>query len=218
MASTKSNKKAVNESLVYVSTYYGGPVMKMSTAYINVSSTHPEVELERLKEFYGNDVKGYYSKTTTSQSTILQLIKEKLSDKDQLSNNLYAISTKEVCKIIRETTGGKGVKMGPIKNKKKASETDDKEDDESEESEEEEEVKPSKQNKSKVKEVEETTSKKEVKESKTKETKPVKEVKEIKTKAVKEKKTKPVKEDNEVSLKNKTVIMLSDSEEDEEEA
>ena len=229
MASTKTTKKTSNEPLVYVSTYYGG-IMKMSTAYVTVTTTHPEVELERLKEFYGNNVKGYYSKTTTSQNTILQLLKEKLTEKDQLSNNLYAISTKEICKIIRESTGGKGVKMGLVTNKKKSESDDDsdngdnadhgEQNEDSEEDSEEEVVKQTK-----VKEVKEKkpTKKEEVKEKKptkkeeVKEIMPIKETKVKETKQVKQKKTKPVKDEGEISLKNKTVIMLSDSEDDPEE-
>jgi len=213
MASKKNKTTVFSSNYVYC--VYGG-AMKVGLCFVATGAAHAEISLEELKKYYGNEVKGYYCKSTESLTVLTEKLTESLTDKPKLSDNLYEVKVTDIKKMIKTVANSKtGSTMGPVKVKK----SDEDEDDDSEKSDKSEDEDESDED-TKKKDTKKKPAKKETKkESKKAEpekaikTKEVKEPKE--TKESKKKETKKVVKEEPKS--NKTVIELSDDSDEEDE-
>jgi hypothetical protein len=217
--------KKINKATVFTTNYvfcvYGG-AMKVGLCYATTSDTHPEEELKELYKYYGNEIKGYYCKTTDSLETLSTKLAKELKDKSNLSDYLYEVKVTDIKKIIKTVAESKtGTTMGPVKQK--ATGDDEEDDDESEDEAEpikkaiKEEVKKEVKKETKSKDEKKDEKKDDKKDDKKADTKKVvaKEVKEKDTKK-KEVSAKITKEEP-VKKSNKTVINLSDDDSDDDE-
>lgn len=194
-------------------TLYGG-VIKSGYCYVQLTTSHPETEFEKLRPYYGKDVKGRWVKSTKPQESLEETLKEKLSE-HEYSDLFYKLSTTDVVKVLKEVFScNKCTTMGIYQDK------EDKDD-------EDEEVAPKVVEKKVVSKVAE--SKEDPKTKAKVETKKVEAKVEVKVDA-KSSKTKPTKKavasDDEEDTKKKVIkgksttktqIVLSDSEEELEE-
>jgi hypothetical protein len=121
--SKSSSKKA---QTVYAMTLYGG-VIKSGYCYVQLTTSHPETEFEKLRPYYGKDVKGRWVKSTKSQESLEETLKEKLSE-HEYSDLFYKLSTTDVVKVLKEVFScNKCTTMGIYQDKE---DNDDKEDEE----------------------------------------------------------------------------------------
>ena len=209
--SKSSSKKSTQ--VVYAMALYGG-VIKSGYCYVQVTTSHPETEFEKLRPYYGKYVKGRWVKSVKSQESLEETLKEKLSE-HEYSDLFYKLSTTDVVKVLKEVFScSKCTTMGIYEDK------EDKEDDDVP-------LAPKVTEKkaatkvTEVKEVKEDTKAKGKSDAKV-------EVKKVEDKSSKTKPTKKaaaVSEDEEDTKKKvvksksstKTQIVLSDSEDDLEE-
>lgn len=214
--SKSSSKKA---QTVYAMTLYGG-VIKSGYCYVQLTTSHPETEFEKLRPYYGKDVKGRWVKSTKAQESLEETLKEKLSE-HEYSDLFYKLSTTDVVKVLKEVFScNKCTTMGIYQEKEDKEDNDDKE---------EEEVAPPAPKVAEKKVASKVAESKEEPKTKGKEAKvEVKvEVKKVEDKSSKTKATKKaVASDDEEDTKKKVVksksstktqIVLSDSEEELEE-
>ena len=211
--------KKINKATVFTTNYvfcvYGG-AMKVGLCYATTSDTHPEEELKELYKYYGNEIKGYYCKTTDSLETLSTKLAKELKDKSNLSDYLYEVKVTDIKKIIKTVAESKtGTTMGPVKQKATG---DDEDDDESEDEAE----PPKKATKEEVKkEVKKETKSKDEKKDDKKDDKKA-DTKKVVAKEVKEKDTKKkevsakITKEEPVKKSNKTVINLSDDDSDDD--
>ena len=214
--SKSSTKKA---QTVYAMTLYGG-VIKSGYCYVQLTTSHPETEFEKLRPYYGKDVKGRWVKSTKPQESLEETLKEKLSE-HEYSDLFYKLSTTDVVKVLKEVFScNKCTTMGIYQDKEDKEDKDD----------EDEEVAPSAPKVAEKKVVSKVAESKEDTKTKAKvDTKKVEAKVEAKVE-VKSSKTKPTKKavasDDEEDTKKKVVkgksstktqIVLSDSEEELEE-
>ena len=121
--SKSSSKKA---QTVYAMTLYGG-VIKSGYCYVQLTTSHPETEFEKLRPYYGKDVKGRWVKSTKAQESLEETLKEKLSE-HEYSDLFYKLSTTDVVKVLKEVFScNKCTTMGIYQDKE---DNDDKEDEE----------------------------------------------------------------------------------------
>jgi hypothetical protein len=118
--SKSSSKKSTQ--VVYAMALYGG-VIKSGYCYVQVTTSHPETEFEKLRPYYGKDVKGRWVKSIKSQETLEETLKEKLNE-HEYSDLFYKLSTTDVVKVLKEVFScNKCTTMGIYEDK------EDKEDD-----------------------------------------------------------------------------------------
>jgi hypothetical protein len=97
MSKTSSKKPT---QVVYAMALYSG-VIKSGYCYVQVTTSHPETEFEKLRPYYGKDVKGRWVKSIKSQESLEEALKEKLSE-HEYSDFFYKLSTTEVVKVLKE--------------------------------------------------------------------------------------------------------------------
>jgi hypothetical protein len=230
MAKTKENKakdsleskiKETTKSKMKVQPYYtyvlSGGAIKSGICLIGKGYAHPESELEKYKPYYGNDVKGYFTKTTKSPELIEKELNKALSD-NQINDILYKGYVNEIKKILKEASEvTKCTSMNVYTSIEKKVESDNDEPDDEAQSDNDE------------SEEEVIVKTKKTKNSKVKETKPKKEEKVVKKEPKKiaketKKSTKKIKKviedsdsDSDDEVYNKTSIILSDESESESE-
>ena len=110
MSSKKSDTKskavkAVKPPTLYTWLMYGG-ALKTGIVAVGVGYDHPEVELEKYKLYFGNDVKGYYCKCTKSLETVKSAINDELND-SKLNDLLFKKCINDTKKILRDATEAK---------------------------------------------------------------------------------------------------------------
>ena len=121
--SKSSSKKSTQ--VVYAMALYGG-VIKSGYCYVQVTTSHPETEFEKLRPYYGKDVKGRWVKSVKSQESLEETLKEKLSE-HEYSDLFYKLSTTDVVKVLKEVFScSKCTTMGIYEDKE---DKEDKEDD-----------------------------------------------------------------------------------------
>jgi hypothetical protein len=121
--SKSSSKKSTQ--VVYAMALYGG-VIKSGYCYVQVTTSHPETEFEKLRPYYGKDVKGRWVKSVKSQDSLEETLKEKLSE-HEYSDLFYKLSTTDVVKVLKEVFScSKCTTMGIYEDKE---DKEDKEDD-----------------------------------------------------------------------------------------
>ncbi len=212
---SKSSSKKPTQ-VVYAMALYSG-VIKSGYCYVQVTTSHPETEFEKLRPYYGKDVKGRWVKSVKSQESLEEALKEKLSE-HEYSDFFYKLSTTDVVKVLKEVFScNKCTTMGIY----------DKEEDEEEAAAPAAPAAPKVTEKKAAAKAEPKVEAKEEPKSKSKsETKKEPKVEEKSTKSKASKKEKqPVSEDEEDTKKKvvksksstKTQIVLSDSEEELEE-
>ncbi len=212
---SKSSSKKPTQ-VVYAMALYSG-VIKSGYCYVQVTTSHPETEFEKLRPYYGKDVKGRWVKSVKSQESLEEALKEKLSE-HEYSDFFYKLSTTDVVKVLKEVFScNKCTTMGIY----------DKEEDEEEAAAPAAPAAPKVSEKKAAAKAEPKVEAKEEPKSKSKsETKKEPKVEEKSTKSkVSKKEKQPVSEDEEDTKKKvvksksstKTQIVLSDSEEELEE-
>ncbi len=97
MSKTSSKKPT---QVVYAMALYSG-VIKSGYCYVQVTTSHPETEFEKLRPYYGKDVKGRWVKSVKSQESLEEALKEKLSE-HEYSDFFYKLSTTDVVKVLKE--------------------------------------------------------------------------------------------------------------------
>jgi hypothetical protein len=96
---SKSSSKKPTQ-VVYAMALYSG-VIKSGYCYVQVTTSHPETEFEKLRPYYGKDVKGRWVKSVKSQESLEEALKEKLSE-HEYSDFFYKLSTTDVVKVLKE--------------------------------------------------------------------------------------------------------------------
>lgn len=215
---TKDSKESI--TTIKVQPYYtyvlSGGAIKSGICVVGKGYAHPESELEKYKPFYGNDVKGYYTKTTKSPKLIENELNKALSD-NKINDILYkgyVNGIKNILKVASEVTNCTSMNVYAVVKKAESDNDEPDEEAQSDNDEQEEEVivqtKKTKNSKAK-----ETKPKKEEKVAKKETKKPAKETKKS-TKKIK-KVSEDSDSDSDDEVNNKTSIILSDESESESE-